>query len=111
MRGSSVSNHAKAECEKLPPIAGFTAPTDCNTARKQACMSFVSLVKGGGQRAFRPDNVDECIDKVKTTYAKPLITADDLNALDKVCARIFAGHAKANEGCAIDQGLRRPAHL
>jgi hypothetical protein len=101
--GEFCVEYAKAECEKLPPICGFPAPTDCQAARKQACSSFVALVKGGGQRAFRPDNVDECIDKVKTTYAKPLITSDDLNALDKVCARIFAGHAKANEACSIDQ--------
>jgi hypothetical protein len=93
-------DYARKEC--LPVANACMAPAaDCEAARVAACDARVRDARAAG-RAFRVGNVDACLDTVSRTYAKSLITAEDLRELDRACARVFGGNLAANERCARD---------
>jgi len=93
--------YAKRECEMVVMICQKPDPAPCEQIRQAACRQFVAQAKGV-DRAFRSDNVDACLQQVSKTYTKTLIKAEDLASLRATCARVFAGHAKANDACTQD---------
>jgi hypothetical protein len=95
------ATYAKRECDAVVTTCQKTDSAPCLTMRTTACKSFASSVKGG-TRAFRPDGADACFNAISQAYGKALISAQDLAALDKTCAQVFAGSGKANDACTVD---------
>jgi hypothetical protein len=92
--------YAKRECAKVATYCSV-APTSCEPARVSACRERATSSKTGTRR-FNPDNADACLNQVNTAYATPLIDAAHLAELDRVCARVFEGTAKASDACTAD---------
>jgi hypothetical protein len=80
---------ASAECQ----VAGICAVqmSDCETARKNDCMTFVSMASVN-PRAFVAGNVGACISITRSVYAKNLITPTDLAQVDDTCNYVFQGN-------------------
>jgi hypothetical protein len=95
------ATYAKRECDAVVMTCQKTDSAPCVAMRTTACKSFAASAKGG-TRTFRPDGSDACFNAIAQTYAKSLIKAEDLAALDKTCAQVFAGSGKANDACTVD---------
>ena len=93
--------YAKRECQKVSVACSLDPAGPCATTRGAACRDFLARSRSS-TRGFRPENVDECLDKVSKVYEKPAITPDDMRALEDVCGRVFLGTAKKAEACMID---------
>jgi hypothetical protein len=104
--GDFCGEYAKIECEPTAVTCSRTR-TECEPLRRAACQAFVAPLEGPS-RVFRRDNAEACLDQLKDTYKKSLITATDLQALTAKCGRVVEGAGIANATCAVDQDCRSP---
>lgn len=92
--------YARIECGKVSAFCSFN-PATCQPVRESVCRAQAATLKGGGH-AFNPDNTDACLKKLDDAYKSLPISASMLKGVDDVCARVFAGTAKASDPCAAD---------
>ena len=86
---------ADAECQVTDRCV--TTKDACIADRKQVCDAFRDAAKANGKRFFVPGNVDACINKTKSVYAKTApITPTDLADMDDVCQYVFQGKGKVD---------------
>jgi hypothetical protein len=104
--GDFCGEYAKIECEPTAATCSRTR-AECEPIRKAACQSFVAPLQDAS-RVFRSDNADACLEQLKNTYKKSLITAADLAALTDKCSRVVEGPGVMNASCAVDQDCRSP---
>jgi hypothetical protein len=95
--------YSARECAAVAPQCN-AAPKDCEPGRALACMTRVAIWKAAlsGPRTYHAENVQTCLDKISETYSKIGIKGTALQELDKVCARVYQGNAKATEPCQVD---------
>jgi hypothetical protein len=90
-----------AECQSVSNKCA-TLVDPCVTGRVPVCQQFVAEAKASGTRFFVPGNINNCVSKSKSTYAKNgAITPADLDALDDVCNYVFQGNAMDRQACTV----------
>ncbi len=104
--GDFCGEYAKIECESTAVTCSRTR-AECEPIRRAACQAFVAPLEDPS-RLFRSNNADDCLEQLRVTYKKSLITAADLQALTAKCGRVVEGAAVANTTCAVDQDCRSP---
>jgi hypothetical protein len=97
--------YVKRECAAVAPLCAASA-AQCEAVRIADCQARVATLKTAAAeytvRAYRKDNVTACLDKVKDTYSRTLITGAALKELDDVCNRVFQGASKLLQACRVD---------
>jgi hypothetical protein len=100
------AEYARRECQALVNSCVLPA-ADCERVRKGVCLQEAQRSRTD-VRAFRPENVDACLAKVTETYSQSVITPTLMKALRMTCSRVFAGRAKQNETCMVDEDCDAP---
>jgi hypothetical protein len=86
---------ADAECQVTDRCV--TTKDACKADRLTVCTAFIAAAKADGKRLFVPGNVDACINKTQSVYAKTApITPTDLADMDDVCQYVFQGKGAVN---------------
>ena len=90
------SQKADKECQVTTKCV--TTAADCKTQRVAACMEFAQTADTD-VRDFRPENVQACIDKTNSVYAKSTITPTGMADLDDTCNYVFQGKVEKLAAC------------
>jgi hypothetical protein len=104
--GEFCGEYAKIECEQTA-VSCSRSRAECEPIRKATCQSFVAPLMDPS-RVFRSENAEDCLEQLKKTYSKSLITAADLTALTDRCRRVVEGPGLANATCTVDIDCRSP---
>lgn len=93
---------AGKECKTIVDTCSASA-TDCQAARKQVCLDWVTSIKAvpGTPRKFTEANVGACLSKAESVYKQTLIKPADLAALDDVCEYVFQGDVAKLDACMV----------
>jgi hypothetical protein len=81
---------AEAECQVSERCV--SDKTMCLAERMTMCTQFAAAAKAGGKRVFTPGNVDACVNKTTSVYAKTAaITPQELADMLDLCNYVFQG--------------------
>jgi hypothetical protein len=100
-----------AECQSVATKCG-TKVDPCVTARLPLCHDWVAQATASGTRTFTPGNVDACVSKSRSVYAKNgAITPTELAALEDTCNYVFQGTAQMLGSCEVKYDCADKSHI
>jgi len=92
---------AEAECQVTERCV--SDKTMCLAERMTMCTQFATAAKASNKRVFTPGNVNACIDKTKSVYAKTApITPQELADMNDLCNYVFQGDGEVlTDACDV----------
>ena len=102
---------AEAECQVSERCVSDKAA--CLAERMTLCTQFATAAKAGNERVFTAGNVDACINKTTSVYAKTApITPQELADMLDLCNYVFQGDGETlKDMCDRQIRLRGQGHL
>ena len=96
--GDFCNQKATAECQVASQCGSTLTMSNCVAERTTVCTQFGSAIQA--PRVFTPGNVGNCINNVKSVFAKTTaILATDLAKVDDVCNYVYQGNVAAQGAC------------